>query len=51
MEKDSLEQSALGSMKKDQGPAFEVNPSQVESVLMSDEARVTMASGEPNQNI
>jgi hypothetical protein len=51
MEKDSLEQSALGSMKKDQGPAFEVNPSQVDSVLMSDEPRVSMGSGDQNQNI
>jgi hypothetical protein len=51
MEKDSLEQSQYAPVKKDQGPDFAVNPLVVNSVLMSDERKVSIGDGEKNQNI
>lgn len=51
MEKDSLEQSQFAPVKKDQGPDFAVSPLVVNSVVMSDERKVSIGDGEQNHNI
>lgn len=51
MEKDSLEQSQFAPVKKEEEPDFAVSPLVVNSVVMSDERKVSIGDGEQNQNI